>query len=304
VLKINKEEQYRNYRKKWNEMPKHFIQEALPCNIDLELTTHCNLYCDFCPRTQLGLKSEHMDLDLAKSIIEEFAEKGGCSIKFVYLGEPLMYPYLTEIIKYSHDLGIIDTIVSTNGNLLTYEKTKELVESGLDFIIISADSFRPLRYESIRRGGNLSRVIRGIVYLELLKKNMKPRVQIQAIPISPFNDIEINSKEYELFWEPFVDSVQITPYLIDYEDTTEIKEIPPLFCPSPFRRFLVRVNGDIALCCGNRSDSKVIGNYREMTLEEAWNGDFIKDVRDKLKKGKINEIEACKHCSFIRMRLK
>lgn len=290
---------YKEYREKWGSFSKKFKQEKVPIHLDLELTTYCNLACAFCPRTQLGLRLEHMDLLLAKKIIKEFAEKGGCSIKFVYLGEPLMYPHLTEVIQYAKEQGIIDTIIATNGNLLTYYNAQKLIECGLDFIIFSIDSYKPKHYEALRKKGNLSNVIKGVVYLDLLRgEKKKPKIQIQAIPISPYNDMEIYLGDYEQFWKPFADKIRISPYCEDYENLSDLEKTPHFFCQSPFRRFTVRVDGDIALCCGSRLDSKIIGNYNDMNLEEAWNSTYMKTIRKNLKEGNAHLNEPCRVCPF------
>ena len=82
---------YDEYRKKWEEYPKGFVLGRVPLHIDLEVTTRCNLKCVMCEHSFDPPKPMDLDVDLGKKIIKEFAEKGGCAIKFCYLGEPLLY---------------------------------------------------------------------------------------------------------------------------------------------------------------------------------------------------------------------
>lgn len=299
--KSNKEK-YSQYRIDWESISKNYIESSVPIHIDLEITTKCNLRCSFCPRTQMNLKSEDMPLEMVKKIIDEFSLKGGCAIKFVYLGEPLLYPHLGEIIKYAKDSGIIDTIISTNGNLLNEKNIIELIQSGLDKIIFSVDSIHPRTYKEIRVNGNLSKVLRGLILFQYLRDKLKsktPETQIQVISMQQ-NKMEIIFKYYREFYKDFVDKIRISPFCLDYQNKKEIGEKPNFHCPSPFRRMTIRVNGDICVCCGSRTDSKILGNIRVNTLEEIWNSQKFREIRSLMKNGKSHLIECCNFCDHRR----
>lgn len=290
---------YKSYREKWEDMPKNFIQTRVPLHTDIELTTYCNLECPFCPLTQdKTIKHQNMSLKMAKRIIDEFSLKGGSSIKFVYLGEPLLYPHLGEVIRYAKDKGIIDTIIATNGNLLNEKNIIELIQSGLDKITFSVDSIHPRIYREIRVNGSLSKVLRGLILFQYLRDKLKsktPETTIQVISLQQ-NYMELLFRYYHEFYKDFVDKIRVSPYCVDYKNTKEIGETPNFHCTSPFRRMTVRVNGDISVCCGSRIDSKILGNINEYTLEEVWNGLKFKYIRKMMSEGKSHLIECCKYC--------
>ena len=294
---------YEKYREKWESFSKNFVQESVPIHLDIELTTHCNLKCSFCPLTQdKTIKPQNMSIKMVKRIIDEFSLKGGSSIKFVYLGEPLLYPYLGEVIKYAKDKEIIDTIIATNGNLLNEKNIIELIQSGLDKIIFSVDSIHPRIYRDIRVNGSLSKVLRGLILFQYLRDKLKsktPEIQIQAISMQQ-NYMELIFKYYREFYKDFVDRIRISPYCLDYQNKKEIGETPSFHCPSPFRRMTVRVNGDISVCCGSRIDSKILGNIRKNTLEEIWNSQKFREIRSLMKNGKSHLIKCCRFCDHRR----
>ncbi len=241
-----------------------------------------------------------MKLDIALKIIDEFAKKGGLAIKFCYLGETLLYPHLSFLIDYSKKKGIIDTIVSTNGSLLTKKKSKELINAGLDFIILSVDSCDHETYSKIRVGGNLDVVKKNIINLYNLKQIYKseiPHVQIQAIRMN-YNKEEMDSGEYEEFWKPFVDMIRINLNCSDFNNMKIIKETPEFSCPSVFRRMTVRENGNISVCSGKRDKNKILGHFPEMSLEEAWNGKKFYIIRKYMRNHKSHLINFCKTCSY------
>ena len=90
---------YDEYRKAWEEAPIKKEIRRVPIHLDLEVTTKCNYRCIMCEHSYNPPKPQDLDVKLAKKIIEEFAEKGGCSIKFCYLGEPLLYDDLFALVK-------------------------------------------------------------------------------------------------------------------------------------------------------------------------------------------------------------
>lgn len=289
---------YQNYRWKWENHPKKYIVEKVPIHLDCELTTRCNLRCVMCPRTNNNIPIMDMPLKLVKRIIDEFVEKGGSSIKFVYLGEALMYPHLFEVIKYAKKKGIIDTMIATNGNLMNKKNTIGIIKSGLDFIIFSIDSCHQEIYEQIRINGKLNKVIEGLTLLKQLKDFYgleKPKIQIQAIKMDS-NKEEIESGEYERFFEQYANQIQITPYCRDYNITESIGDTPNFFCNSPFRRMTIRADGIIQICCGQRIDSKIVGDINEDTIESIWNCEKFNRVRELMKERKSHLIEACKTC--------
>ena len=50
----------------------------------------------------------------------------------------------------------------------------------------------------------------------------------------------------------------------------------PRFCPEPFRKLLVAADKNAYLCCWLRTS---VGDLREVTSEEAWNGDVAHELR-------------------------
>lgn len=290
---------YKEYREKWEKYPKEFEVGKVPLHLDLEVTTLCNLKCIMCEHSFNPPEPMNLDVELGKKIISEFAEKGGCSIKFCYLGEPLLYQPLCELIAYAKELGVIDTMLATNGNLLTEQKVKDLVESGLDMVIVSIDSYRPHIYEKIRVNGKLNNVIKGMVYLNKYRKNKKPKIQIQAIPIKPLNDLEINLGQFNAFWKSFADVIRISPYCEDYHQDKDIGITPDFKCSSVWRRLTIRVDGKICICCGRRSEDKVLGDYTKGdTIESIWCGKEFTRIRKLMSEGKAHLIKACKRCDF------
>ena len=63
--------------------------------------------------------------------------------------EPTMSQNLLQLVKLGKQYGVKHITITTNGNLLTYEKLQKLVENGLTEITISAHGFTKNTYESL-----------------------------------------------------------------------------------------------------------------------------------------------------------
>jgi MoaA/NifB/PqqE/SkfB family radical SAM enzyme len=67
------------------------------------------------------------------------------------LGEPLLSPYLPEMIRTAVQRKIIVGF-NTNATLLTGRRAAELVDSRVDWLHVSLDGASPAAYEAIRNG--------------------------------------------------------------------------------------------------------------------------------------------------------
>src|SRR3972149_8738837 len=87
------------------------------------------------------------------------------------------------MIRYAKDNGI-GTRLSTNATVLTKDKTKALLDAGLDFIIFSFDGYDKEAYEKVRVNANFEKTLGNISgFLEEKKRrgSRKPYVVFQVI---------------------------------------------------------------------------------------------------------------------------
>lgn len=121
------------------------------------ITHRCNLDCSFC-----DIPSHRRD-ELSKEeiirMIEEIASMG-CSMYTISGGEPLILPYISEILEKAKSEKIVTKLV-TNGTLLN-SKLDE-ISPYLDVLIVSLDSSRTEVHEGLRgQYGIFDKVVTGI----------------------------------------------------------------------------------------------------------------------------------------------
>lgn len=244
------DKKYLEYRRRWKENPKNYIVGDFPIHLDLEGNTVCNLKCFMCFQSyDAPQPAIFMNMDLFKKIIDEGTEKDLCSVKTQYRGEPLLNPNMIEMVRYAKEKGMIEVMFNTNANLLTEEKSRELIKAGLDKLICSVDGCTKKVYESVRIGGNFDTVVKNIETMQRLKKEMgskKPVVRVQMVD-TPRNHHQIN--DYIKFWGKIADDVAIEN-MLDWnakeEDHRPLKEFA---CAQLWQRLLITADGDVLPCC-------------------------------------------------------
>ncbi len=144
--------------------------------VQVEVSTICQLKCMMCPRS-IFLKdwiNKNMDLDTYKKIPFK-------NFRYVHLqgwGEPLLNPNVVEMIEIAkRDKCKVGT--TTNGILLK-DLARDLVNAGIDLIVISVASVNDLKQKVIR-GYDLNELFDSIRVLSNLKKNGKPKIVINTI---------------------------------------------------------------------------------------------------------------------------
>ncbi|MGL5348456.1 MAG: GTP 3',8-cyclase MoaA [Peptostreptococcaceae bacterium] len=158
--------------------------------VRISLTNKCNLRCVYCMPSDIENDIKYIDEELSfedyKFIIKSLAELGITKVRFTG-GEPLLYPYLKELIRFTYEeCGIDDIAITTNGiGLATI--ARELKSYGLNKVNISLDSLKEYKYKSITRGGELKYVLDSIT--TCIKLGIY--VKVNCVVIDGFNEDEI-----------------------------------------------------------------------------------------------------------------
>lgn len=101
-------------------------------------------------------------------------------------GEPLMYPYLYQLIGHIQTLGISDIRLTTNAFYLP-GNARRLFDAGVGSVNISVDAIDPLIFNQIARYQNTARVFKGID--AAVKAGMQ--VKLNAVIMRGKNDSQI-----------------------------------------------------------------------------------------------------------------
>ncbi len=307
-------DEYWEYRRKWEENPKNHVVGPVPIHLDIEATSNCNLLCTMCPRTDMVnagtfWKVKHFDFEVFTRLIDEGSQKGLCSIKFNYLGEPLMNPRLVEMIEYAKNKGIVDVMFNTNATMLTERLARKLIQSGLDKLFFSFDSPYREHYNEIRINADYDKTLRNIKRFMQLREEMGSVKPFTRVSMVRMKENEHEWQDFKALFEPIVDAVAY----VDYVDHTSqqgtdkmVMKIASLrkktfCCPQLWQRMFVHPDGVVSVCCVDSARELAVGNIKDRSIEEIWNGPEYQKLRELHATGRIDEIPTCAKCPLALM---
>lgn len=129
-----------------------------------EITNTCNYHCSYCIFSSEAKKYENeLTTDEVKRAIKELKKNNFTYIKFTG-GEPFTREDMTEILKYSSELGF-DMDISTNASLITDKIARELKSIDFPMVHVSLDGNDKYSHEYVRGENTFERTLRGIRYL-------------------------------------------------------------------------------------------------------------------------------------------
>ena len=311
--------------------PAHFIYCAVKTKIFdwpylamIETCNFCNLKCPTCttPHHKMGRPKMMMPMEDYKKIIDNI--KSSVSVVLPWFSnEPLLVPHIGEMIKYASQNGIY-TVISTNAVLLTKEKSKELILSGLDEIILCLDGMSKESYEPFREGAEFDKVLENIKNFCRIKEEIggrKPFVELQFI-LTKLNQNEIPEVK-KLAKELKVDRLRIksfalSEYAYNEEESRNLSErfLPDASnyigkiryeksgselriknrkknCDLALSNIVILADGRVSMCCYDYKGQYVYGNVLENKLKDFWHSP---ENREKRKMAKMRTYPLCKVC--------
>lgn len=113
-----------------------------PKKVYVELTTRCNLQCAMCVKYMAGSSIHEADMPLAvfSKLLPDLAHADQLVLNGI--GEPLLHPDLTEIIRLAAAQMAAGSVIGfqSNGLLLDEGRCRDLLAAGLGTICLSVDS--------------------------------------------------------------------------------------------------------------------------------------------------------------------
>ena len=300
---------------KWTGSTQHW---GKPISVSIEPTTACNLGCPECPSglKQFSRPTGKIDLKNFDKWTDQLKQYVSY-LTFYFQGEPFLNPEFLDMVSIADKKGIY-TATSTNAHFLNDEKAKATVKSGLKKLIISVDGTTQDVYKQYRVHGSLEKVKEGTANVIKWKKELGskyPKVVFQFLVVKP-NEHQIEDVK-KLGSEMGVDKVVFkTAQVYEYEKGNSL--IPE---NDKFSRYRKKANGDFELknkmvnhcwrlwsscvitwdgkvvpCCFDKDAKHQLGDLKENSFQDIWNGSEYKSFRAKLLDSR-KEIDICKNCS-------
>lgn len=306
------EDRVREYRHKFENYPKQDIVSDFPINVDLELSSMCNLRCPMCCTLYIeypsylaykrGDVSKFMPFaTFAKAIDEAVRYQDFAAVKLNFRGESTLHPEIDRFIRHAKAREVLDILLNTNGNYPP-ELNLKLVEAGLSEVAFSLDAIDPATYPKVRVGGDFFLVMSNVFAMLRYRDRIRVRVSFVRQKAN-FRETE----EFVRFWQSMgVDKITVNdcynPAELMKKDLAVVRyDRPEKFtCPQLWQRLLVMDNGSVYPCCMafEEPEELRLGNIREKSLKEMWDSEKLERLRDIHRRGDYRGLGPCSRCTY------
>jgi MoaA/NifB/PqqE/SkfB family radical SAM enzyme len=218
---------YRRYRTGWRGIPDEAIKRGLahdfvsvmgvpPSSVDIEVAAVCDLACPFCYRQHIATPDKIMSDALCYDVIDQAAKLGVPSIKLNWRGEPLLHPRLAEFVAYAKRKGILEVSINTNAVTLTPEKSRALIDAGLDVMIFSFDGGTAETYEKMRVGrfknNEFEHVYENIVAFAKTRSELGAAFPLTRVQMILIGEAYNETQEFYRLFDGVIDDIMVKAY--------------------------------------------------------------------------------------------
>lgn len=289
-----------------------------PFVVMVDPSSACNLKCKFCPTGDVnriratGRYQGYMRFPLFKKIIDDL-DKFENPIKTLRLykeGEPLVNPLFSEFVSYAKNSNkILKIDTTTNGLLLTHNLARKIIDAGLDQINISINGMNSKEYQFLTKSKiNFDNLVDNIAYLYSIRGNCE--IYIKAIEenltesgkelfYSVFGDISdrIFLEHLQPNWPGFAfDYIDFNYKTGHYGQPLVDREV----CPYIFYIMVINADGTISACVQDWEHQLLIGDIREESVQDVWNGARLKYLQITHLKKQRSGLSICSICPVLK----
>ncbi|HEX7822846.1 MAG TPA: radical SAM/SPASM domain-containing protein [Sphingobium sp.] len=287
-------------------LPQAYGREALdnilplpnPISMQVDPASLCNFKCTFCPTgdpkliKQSGRAQTFMKLDLFEKIIADIStfERNLKVLRLYKDGEPMLNPHFIEMVRIAKREKKIERVETTsNGSKLGGAYNEQLVDAGIDRIVLSIEGVTSERYLSFARVRfDFDAFVEKVRHLYSIRGDMKIHVKTVAQNLDYARGEDV--KFFDTFgpisdgiyientvssWPQF-DVASAVDVVVDaYGRDTVRKEI----CPYLFYTLSINADGVVSPCCVDWNRELAIGSAATQSLLDIWNGPLLQALR-------------------------
>jgi uncharacterized Fe-S cluster-containing radical SAM superfamily protein len=241
--------------------------------IDIEINSHCNFRCSFCPVSRAPLPKKLMQPDVFRMVLSRISEHGVRSISLNHYGEPTLHPRLVEYISLARSLGI-RILLFTNASALKPSILSQLAQLGGVTILVNLPSADPEEFQRLTRSRQHATVIENVRFA--VEAGLPVWLTINTAPKSTRRQQrELQQRLTEMTgagaWITRMVSRAGTLTNPDYVSVS--RHLGRLSgCLNYLQKLSVNVDGEVFLCCNDYAQRNVLGDLRKSSIEAIVTG--------------------------------
>lgn len=238
-------------------------------HVGIEINSHCNFRCGFCPVAQDPLPKQLMAPDLIETVIARVAEYGIKSIDLNHYGEPTLSPHLLHSVRTAATAGL-RVHLFTNASGLTAEISAELAALGNVAAFVNLPSLDSAEFQKLTLSKQHARVMSHVrtavanglpTWLSINAAANRTEKEKRRLRTRLMKETGANAYFSRMISR--AGSLKETSYA-----TAPRHEGRLAGCLAFLQKLVVSVEGEVFLCCNDYKREYVLGNLRESSLRE------------------------------------
>jgi MoaA/NifB/PqqE/SkfB family radical SAM enzyme len=287
------------------------LKSDFPSQLIVDVTEVCNLACIHCPHPEFKKSvfyaARYLEEELNAKLVDEVRDygQGKCQyIRYTSEGEPLVHPKVYDMLDYAVKHSGVYVTLTTNGTIMNEKRIEKLLDSGLHLIDTSIDAFKPETYAKIRVNGKLDVTRANVQTLLRLRDQTKKKTKIVVSYVEqPDNAGE--TEDFRKYWtDQGADFVIIRRLHSSAGAVTNVaaslhereSSVPRYPCLYPWERLLLNPEGQLRFCPEDWVKGSSFVDYRDTTLREAWQGEFMQGLRKAHLENMFADHKFCGQC--------
>lgn len=272
-------------------------------HVDIEINSHCNLRCAYCPVASDPHPKQYMDKELFGIVLSRVAEEEDvASIDLNHYGEPTLHPELVDFARLAKEHHL-EVQLYTNATRLDANVADSLATLGNVAIYINLPTTDPDDYRRITGGNTVERIIENVsravqaglpcrLYVNLPRKTRLLQKRRIARKLRKATSADISF----LTMSNRAGSMKNETYAALNDNGPRLGG-----CFRASSKVSVGVDGKVFLCCQDYKKEYVLGNIREQSLRDIMNGPRALDIQRKLSGlDPAPEGFICRKCDYTR----
>jgi len=292
---------YLIHRYKFKVYPVKKILSTFPRHLLIEPTSICNIRCTMCFQVDKSFTSNRemmgmMDLGLFTSLVDQAADNECQAITLASRGEPTLHKRFGDMLAYLKEKNILDTKINTNATRLTEKMAHDILTADVSTVTFSVDASTKETYERIRVGGNFDDVLANIDRFNKIRQTHYPdsgtTTRISGVAVEGTQD----PAEMKRFWSDYVDHVTIVPMHPRWDTYGNKPFMRQTVCSLLYERMYVWFDGVCNPCDFDYKSLLSVGNAREESLSNIWNGEKYQELREQHEARMRASVVPCDRC--------
>jgi MoaA/NifB/PqqE/SkfB family radical SAM enzyme len=275
--------------------------------LEIEVTTHCNWRCQFCPVSLAPKRARAMPMALYEEILQKAVDLGTVtSVSVNSYNEPTLDRHFDERAKMLASFGL-KLILHTNGTALDEGRLRRLRDlEVLDYLCFNLPSIEPSEFTRLTRA---SPKIHGRVLASIetaLSLGLPVHFSVNGTPLEQAANLPAIQRAYgDRSSEPLngwetsdrCGLLRNRYYLgINVQGTLA-------GCSNVLNWLFVSVDGNCFICCEDYHQKEIFGNIGNGSLQEILSSSAAQELRKKVF-GAVPSCSdfLCRHCSLMKDR--